>query len=129
MEQEDKVATLEQCKMLVTLGIILNTENSWQSTFSGDNYHLVYPGKIIQHYLPKERYPAPDVAELGEVITYCLDEINIYIDKTSDGEYWLQINGPKAEKRGYEHETEAQARCAALIWLIENGHLNFGDLK
>jgi len=76
MNPEDKVPTLWQCKRLVELGVVLKTEKCWwvdnHSKESGvtDNNEFVEKAKkwLYKDQVQYIFYPAPDVAELGEVL-------------------------------------------------------------
>ena len=113
MRIKEKVPTLEQCKRLVELGVKIETESFWYADEDGlnlsryDNWMLMLPGP---------RYPAPDVAELGELLP------NIRIER-ADKFWWYYYIKPQASIYSVrKFQTEAQARAAALIWLIENGY-------
>lgn len=141
MKSEDKVPTLEQCKKLVELGVVLETEKMWVAdtivtknppylTNPEFKYDIEsIPGRVYNYY------PAPDVAELGELLpeivkndpeSYTMCQEYDYMTKQF-GISWdnsMELLGNKI----HWAKTEAQARCAALIWLIENDHLNPKDL-
>ena len=127
MKKEDKVPTIKQCKRLVELGVVLETEKFW--TKKSGAWGLSEWNNYM-HFLPKDRVNAPDVAELGELLGL------------NTGFYMLRLGSRKASpdfKRKWcdydvceaeiNRETEAQARCAALIWLIENDYLKAEEVK
>lgn len=146
MSNEWKVATLEQCKRLVELGVKLKTEKYW---YAPDSELCTIP-QLEEDWLNwkilRGLFPAPDVAELGKMLPQSITAgINythgkggfripdMYFVKFShgSGSYYCnysKIAGHKAicEVSG---PTEAQARCAALIWLIENGHLKPDEIN
>ncbi len=123
MKLEDKVCTLEQAKRLVELGVVLDAANHWT--------HLAWSKPTLSNSKAGKsaveldlEYPAPDVAELGEL----LGNYNVL----RIGDTWMLYH------KGYslqviveflEPKTEAQARVDALIWLIENNCLNFYQEK
>jgi len=130
MKNEDKVATLEQCKKLVELGVILRTEKSWFKGLYGKwelvNY-LVNKGCIDA----KGGMPAPDVSEFGVLIPVDLgtDEHSRYstFHSMKCGDKWASELG--TEWSSCLCDTEARARAEALIWLIENKYLNPDELN
>ncbi len=114
---EWKVATVEQCKKLVELGVVLETEKVW--------HHVA--GLLCSNFTPwmvetNIVIPAPDVAELGKVLKE--EELETMWHNTTCVITGVQ-NAYSIEFLG---ETEAQARCAALIWLIEKGYLKTEDI-
>ncbi len=128
MKLEDKVATFEQAKKLDELGVVLETEKKWFCETQLDNWptHV----EVADCYVtPTINFPAPDVAELGELLPKTLgiiDQFEIRIEH--DSGCWLIDYYDHYEKYlspmpDFIAETEAQARCAALIWLIENNYL------
>jgi hypothetical protein len=140
MKLEDKVPTLEQCKKLVELEVMLETEKRWCGIrwfHATNNYEWVLTSGNL---MSRNHVPAPDVAELGILlpVTFKKDKINYYF-KTK---HWLTgwhagyiyedkfFDTVNEETLVYKHaETEAQARCAALIWLIENSYIKLEELK
>jgi len=118
MKPEEKVPTLEQCKRLVEIGVVLKTERYWETDEMLDDPAwpcIIYSWDASDDSRYK-KYPAPDVAELGMQLP------NVKIER-SDGNWWYYFdefnNGTYSAKN---YKTEAKARCAALIWLIENGY-------
>jgi hypothetical protein len=128
MKPEDKVCSLEQAKRLVELGVVLDTERQWVEYDTAppiDNPE--YEWILCSHPINK-RYsniiPAPDVAELGELL-YKIEPYLWHISPQPDGWYrsYITDSANGRELKTNYFETEAQARCAALNWLIENGHI------
>jgi len=119
MKPEDKVATQVQSQKLIELGFKIETEKYWQPTRVG---YFLGASDIIA--LGVKSIPAPDVAELGEILP---DEIwNSDKSKclwTFESLGKLETNYGHWLLHGKYYKTEAQARCAALIWLIENKHI------
>ncbi len=121
---EWKVCTLEQAKKLVELGVVLETEKYWypaqsrllyrhEITDIADNVamsSMIEIGNLL---------PAPDIAELGEllgqytVMKYSHDSLWRLYDELGALRKWISQGDIP----------EAEVRCAALIWLIENGHI------
>ncbi len=133
MRQEDKVATLEQCKRLVEWGVVLKTEKYWIPSYVTPN--IVDNYRLDNDTTGPKRLPAPDIAELGMLLPKTLgvgEQFEIRIEH--DSGCWLIDYYDHYEKYlspmpDFIAETEAQARCAALIWLIENKHIKPEDLK
>lgn len=119
MKPEDKVCTQKQAEILDKLGITLDTERVWTKK---SNNSWVLTNRHLGIYIP-----APDVAELGELIhplyrlvwnntVWQLDELNIIWDSNNLFEW---------NKLEYFDNilSEAQAKGAGLIWLIENNSI------
>ena len=117
MKNEDKVCTADQAKQLSDLGFKIVTDQYWKS--NGDYYEL-RPHNYESNY---ETFPAPDVAELGEslqgwqIILVTGEDANVWALYRPDNILDSYLPGK------YDAAPEAQARCAALIWLIENNHI------
>lgn len=143
MKIEDQVCTSEQAQQLVELGVVLKTEKEWWIFgINVKSLTISQPGYNFDNWkiLPKI-FSAPNVAELGILLP---DEILIedYLCELKLQKYgndsWVtgysQIRTDEKKSIEYqmsagEYTTEAQARCAALIWLIENKYLDIGELK
>ena len=126
MSDEWKVATLEQSKRLVELGIMLETEKRWVTSPNGET-HLRTDFKSMG-------LPAPDVAELGVVLPCVIVTGNsiIYTTVSRNGVKFRRsqdVHGLPDKSVEINYGNEAQARCAALIWLIENDYLKPEDIK
>ncbi len=135
MKNEDKVAILQQSKRLKELGVVLKTERYWEEITKNHPVHWVAGTTQLNTYKGvNSSYinytPAPDVAELGELLPYPFK---------IDGKdaFWVSSRGnglssvsflESTEKitvlAPFDYPTEAQARCNALIWLIENKHID-----
>ncbi len=137
MTPESKRCTIEQSLKLQELGVVLKVEMHWVRSIGTVNtpseWVLVSrQGTIDQGIDPdvftNAYHPAPDVAELGEIL---LDNgyLIIWGGQKSEvimaGRNWSPIYKWIRLKK----QTEAQARCAALIWLIENKHLDPKEIK
>ncbi len=135
MRQEDKVATLEQCKRLGELGVVLETEKYWEiPCYKDGKTRLKHKYNLGGEY-GSSSISAPDVAELGELLPNITGTnrvaYSLNIEKTDHAwMVWYDSPGYRATIFDMpECKHEAQARCAALIWLIENKHINPKDLK
>jgi len=142
MKNEDKVATLEQCKKLVELGVILRTEKYWVSYDNLINTHLVdtnYTVPIISLNFIKV-IPAPDVVELGMLLPKFIifEEYRYWLslDNNITTEFGVSykidnhlLNSEFLGDKNFYESLEAQARAEALIWLLENDFLIPGELK
>lgn len=131
MNLEWKVPTLEQCKKLVKLGVVLDTEKSWT-----EDRRLLFSDLILRSDI--KRFPAPDVAELGELLPTSIlvpdnhgikYKYHLRLKKTGTGFRVSYINHIGDIFHTELLMTEAQARCAALIWLIENGYIKPEDIN
>jgi hypothetical protein len=136
---EDKVCILEQAKKLVELGVILDTEKYWVTEASDTiDTTLINRSQIVEADAMGwlNPVPAPDVAELGEllhkncfVVSYADARTYVYNDERwwdldlISNDYARDISESILEKA-----TEAQARCQVLIWLIENEYLKPNDI-
>ena len=126
---EWKYATLEQSQKLKALGWKLETEKYWIDSPMFEGW-AIRPKADVKVY-ECESYPTPDVAELGLLLPERV--------KDSDGEEIFSITndifrmdtfqGPEwcvsmiGGSTYVTFKTEAEARCRALIWLIENKYL------
>lgn len=121
MKQEDKVCTPEQAKRIIKLGVVLETEKYWiyQANDGWFVYDYDYWYRRKKRFDNLEYYPAPDVAELGEVLG------GYTVMKYQSDSFW-RLYDETGELRGWFFDgkkPEAQARCAALIWLVENKYI------
>ncbi len=142
MRQENKVPTLEQCKKLVELGVWLEPEKYWAVQYRALGIDArrwvlrsISPyGRCCRHESTGDEWlPAPDIAELGELLPDILDRYYLnYGPILGEGEHRVTYHHMRKDHSALlvvPGDTEAQARCAALIWLIENKHINPKDLK
>ncbi len=127
---EWKHASLEQCKKLQELGVVLETEKVWVyspifSEPSSCRLMTTTESTELRKGTSNKSYPAPDVAELGKVLGKY-----IVIQWPWETEV-LNVFDRKFKHRLSVHDdiSEAQARCAAYIWLIENGYLKVEEVK
>jgi hypothetical protein len=124
MKPEDKVATLEQCKKFVKLGVILNTQYAYVRGF------LMLWSGIESCDVDELCVPAPDVSELGIILPY--NDVSIW----KEGEIFnADIEVFDSDDNLIDHTqlegfmTEAQARAEIVIWLTSNRYLKAKDLK
>ena len=143
MKLEHQVVSLELAKKLEALGIPQKSYFMWIPTMQqGKVYENAEKGKYSvahgkkHHNLPKDAfgdydvpiYSAYTVAELGELLpTEQNDRLGFFSGRA--------INGWFCEVKNYgvmpferlhvelQHDTEANARAAMLIYLIENNHI------
>lgn len=117
MRLENQVCTLEQAKKLKALGI------EQKATFYYYNNELNLLRTYSDHgYLVVNSVAAFTVAELGLILP---DQFSSWKYQSSDGERW---DCAAEENRYYSHlieycKTEAEARAAMLIYLLENDHI------
>ena len=133
--QEKQVCSLDQAKKLVELGVVLDTYFIWEErTVCGVNHTVLKP-RDEPAIEPRAVYPAPNVAELGVLLTFIVkhnhDLYWFYITKSQDTwrMHWKTSSGILLTNEDFANKSEAQARAEALIWLLENGHLKPEDLK
>lgn len=128
MKPEDKVPTLEQCRRLVELGVVLETAKSWTE----DGY-LLFSDLILRSDIKHiKRFPAPDVAELGEILSD-FQVVKVH-DNDHGKKFWAILDVDEWREmewltEEFDDKPEAQARCAALIWLIEHGYWKAKEVK
>ncbi len=131
MKPEDKVITIEQAQKFKELGIEIESEKYWINVedYEGNTRWEIADCSVVHHNedgccwlndLGTDCFPAPDVAELGEIE---LIPILLLCYKLSNKMWLIEIfrHGDCIYSIG--EETEAQAKGAAVIWLKENGHL------
>jgi len=134
MKLEKQVCSLENSKKLHELGVKQNSHFGW--CVRSEPAHPPYLVDIA--YTPGYRYeytPAYTVAELGEMLR--LLNTDITVNQWDHGNGHVNIEGIAAQ---YNHDsstiiesqcfgTEADARALMLIWLIENRHVDVGELN
>ena len=139
MKPEYKRCNLEQSKKLRSLGIVIETEKYWVKSLGTINIpfqwvlvdrQLTVDSGINPKDWPDAYIPAPDVAELGELLPFEF-EIN------SIKAWWIFSRGLKMFSitilksginnfeviKPFDRKTELQAKYDSLIWLIENKHI------
>lgn len=139
MELKDQVCTLEQAKRLKELGV---TEQSlWRWVFPARKemisttygvYHYEQAKDIIEGnegtYFDHTDAPAYTVAELGEMLPDMLTtNLQYELVSIKEDDCWLirYVRGNNMldqhpNIKGIGGETEAQARAAMLIYMLEN---------
>lgn len=124
MKNEDKVIIPEQAQEFVELGIVVECEKYWLINAEGNSTLVTRSTSMfnpdLQH-LPETKwlaYPAPDVAELGELLGRY--QVCRMMNRTWELDYVR--HGIFLEKFD-ARLPEAQARGAAVIWLKKNGYL------
>jgi len=126
MKLENQVCDLDQAKKLKELGLLQNYGYlQWVDGGQQGVRLCDFDGRIVIDeapfaFLPEyvECYTAFTVAELGQMLP---DWSNSY--RTNPGEFTHRYicEGPKDRER--QGDTEAEARAAMLIYLLENNHL------
>lgn len=133
MKQEDKVATYQQSKLIVELGVVLNTERAWILSDHNEWVLTTYTVNgigskdLIEKWLASgEYFPALDVAELVSLIcqkfavTFFRNAENIPTVK-------LKLGGKALG--WFNGKTLGEALSAAFIWILENKYLNPENCK
>jgi hypothetical protein len=131
MRIEDQVITFDQAALIYSHGVrIDNCLFHWcQNKHTGENKIFlaeISPPSYEWVYL----FPAYTVAELG-VLLGIGTRLSHDVTKCGFNDNWLvgEKFGNSTTHIVTDVENEAQARAAALIWLIENGHIKVEDLK
>lgn len=128
MKIEEQVCTLEQAKRLMELGITAPAFFCWKYDYTPP---IVISGRFKntgqKHFGFNERPPAYTVAELGEMLpeNNGIDYVYSYKVENAFGmgkTPWF-INPPFSEIEKQNLFTEAQARAALLIHLLESNLL------
>jgi len=123
MKLQDQVCTLAQAKRLKELRVI-----GGLFTFYGDEYRpyeLEWTGEpeAMAGYEWEETYPAFTVAELGVMLGNHLSGITVVHSNAHEAIGNAILNGGGAEG------TEAQARAALLIHLLETGEISVSEVN
>lgn len=120
MKIENQVCTLEQRVKLFNYGI----------TESIIHHYSKPDGTYIEcdklQYPPKQwvKIPAFTSTELGEMLPNCFTTMKLTGEHDMPNHRWRIYNEDDADAVGdVMFETEAQARAAALIHLLENNHI------
>lgn len=141
MKAERQVCTIHQARRLVELGAFPKTYFQWEASINRQSGELEDVCLVVTEIEPssaKTRFPAPTVAELGELLPSVvgLEDEDYYIQGSlgkRKGEFhyiWFQSSLDNVEWELFpavEKDTEAEARAEALIWLIENKFIGIED--
>jgi len=145
LKLEEQVPSLELCKKLKSLSYPQEGLFYWQIETSDSEFLKRYKierfkdilitdsekrtsdrywkGKKLK--LSYEHFVAPTVAEMGEWLPNVSVELTVEAHKGDDA-YWFDVwSEEKQIKIIGGEEIEANARAETLIWLVENGHLNY----
>ena len=129
MKIEDQVCSLEQAKRLKELGVDYKSVFQWRD-FSMLKDNRIIPGLFMERITPSDASPmqvfnAFTVAELGEIL--CKVDYEAWGFKMfftwfeQDDKKWnCGYRNAKKINRTINCDTEAQARAAMLIYLLEN---------
>lgn len=146
MTLEQQVCTVEQAKLLTELGIVCEAYFNWthypETKYRKGSIMLTNPGSRESITDMGETYPAFTVAELGVMlpcrIWVCNDMYNLELQKVDENwhptknerenEFWYSYQFINREDKieflndsgRVIEKTEAQARAAMLIYLLEN---------
>lgn len=120
MKLHEQVCTIDQSKRLKELGVKQDSIFNW---YKANNGYELYFGDVEDVSKFTTTFSAFTVAELGEMLPvnaiswkYDKDGVKLYRCVASDNTY----------SSGY-FDTEAEARAAMLIYLLENGLLKNTD--
>jgi hypothetical protein len=137
MKIENQVCSPEQAKELAERGVKIKTvfrHGFWVDESYNTIFHSSEP-KGYGFFNGYTFFPAPTVAELG-VLLPCYIEVES-IGPGDDGKrYFSSFRDDEGFRSEFANEytsdlyaTEAQARAAALIWLLDNKYIKQEDLK
>lgn len=123
MKLEDQVVSLELAKRLKELGMKQNTlfiwiVGHWQEQKEEIGMLRYVYEKGGDGFVVTASYPAPTVAELGEMLP-----IDCHSKRKKDGWYCFKEWNPKEQTSPiFQHyKTESDARARMVCYLIENG--------
>lgn len=118
MKLENQVCSLEQAKRLKELGIEQKSHFVFCPTTEG--HTIVNRESGIHLMWPDEHFAAFTVAELGVMLSaWLFPRHNNWMPRPN--ETGFDVLGGLAERQSFA--TEAQARAAMLIYLLENSHI------
>lgn len=118
MKLKNQVCRLAQGKYLKLLGCTKPSLFYWIDNGTNNVCIMNAPVKDGKDLWPKISAPAYTVAELGELLPTGYDTMRVNENGT---EYWRGYDDSGADyPADILHETEAQARAAMLIQLLEN---------
>jgi hypothetical protein len=130
MKIEDQVCSLEQAKTLFKLGVNLKTVFRYGEWMDKSYHNIFYSSRpkgneFINGYT---FFPAPTVAELGVLLPQYVNvqETSLFLCQDKREGIFI-VWYPTLQTFSNKHE--AQARAAALIWLIDNDKINPKTLK
>lgn len=127
MKKQDQFCTLEQSQMLERLGI--EGDPLWYHTYPTNKWIIEPDGYFNKEAEGIEYYPAWSVAELG-VMLQSYDRIGHSFHSSISNKWahtWSTFNGLQPII-GWS-DTEAQARAAMLIHLLENNHITLEEVN
>lgn len=136
MKIENQVCSLEQAKKLKELGVFGETDRMWVVRFDGETFLTHYDsGDVIN-----PQYSAFTSSELGVMLPdteLIRDEdwqyrpFIQYYSHTGKREwkYDNPFTSYKRDRKVLNVTTEAQARAAMLIYLLENNHITAQEVN
>lgn len=113
MKLQDQLITLEQAKRLVELGV--NTHSIFMICVALDGF-VITSRETGVHLEASEYFPAYTVAELGVMLPTAYDSMRLH-----EGWRVYDEDGNDGTGKDEVFKTEAQARGALLIHLLETG--------
>jgi len=127
MKLENQVCGLELAKRLKELGIKQDSLWYWGRYYhhNKDDWELSDISSFEN--LNAEYYSAFTVAELGEMLPYTVFSHEYLRNNASVWRCIKDIDGKKIKK--FDANTEANARCQMLIYLIENKIIDVKDVN
>ena len=133
-----EVPSLELCQRLKELGYPQTCGFYWAKFFKGwDNNERIFEWEVVYWEIPAkmewqyEYCKAPTCRELGEWLPkLVLNKYSLYYTQAKDG--WIidyaSPSNPAGDKLNWEADyTEPNARARMIIWLRENGYIDFNE--
>lgn len=126
MDISKQVASLEQAKKLKELGVKCDSYFRWSCGISEPKQDCIIASEYSSKSVQRNQYPAYTVAELGEMLPKRWEEYWTESYNLGHGE-WLcdlykRVGDSHSEVELSKYgSTEAEARAAMLIHLLEQG--------
>ena len=138
MNIENQVCTFDQAALIYSYKIRLDTIWWWWKNKETEKECVMHVDKYLPGNSWVKVFPAPTVAELGELFGKYFNWLRIRIDDDLEdhGKYVTRLGQPGLIKVASKMDhwvdyakTEAQSKMTAFIWLVENGYIEPKDLQ
>lgn len=127
-------ASLEACKRLVDAGVVLETEAGWYKIFRPGShaFDMVLSMRTGNEKFYGDNFPAPTMAEVWRELPDSVDDADLVMEKTSQGDtyagYAIPVKASQGEVDSYEQEIHGlldtnptDALIDLLIWVRQKG--------
>jgi hypothetical protein len=126
MDISKQVASLEQAKRLKELGVTADSYFRWVCGISEPKEDYILASEYSSKSVRRNEFPAYTVAELGEMLpkryeAYWTESYNLGCGEWRCDLYKRVGDSHSEVELSKYGSTEAEARCAMLIHLIEQG--------